>query len=140
MFVRFKYDCYHVFSGVHRGSRRGRDAPGIIRTMVSLAWGSNSMPRVCYVDGRLGPSAGVASMVTTSEGSVLRAVMRSMIHAETEALGKLEFHVEGELPVLGRLCCKTYFVPRRNDDAIRCKGFSARWRAHTREKTMCYVE
>lgn len=47
----------------------------------------------------VGPSVSAVSMVATSEGSVLQAVIR----AETQAFGKLEFDVEGELPGFARL-------------------------------------
>ncbi|KAK3164956.1 hypothetical protein QOZ80_1AG0027030 [Eleusine coracana subsp. coracana] len=77
---------------------------------VILAWGN--LPRFC-VDGRSGPSASVASVVATSQGSVLRAEMRNMIHAKTQALGKAEFD-----PGLGRLRCKTYLFQGEQVDAL----------------------
>ncbi|KAK3141832.1 hypothetical protein QOZ80_4BG0338860 [Eleusine coracana subsp. coracana] len=101
--------------------RRGPCAGGVDEMLrvsyhgVILAWGN--LPRFC-VDGRSGPSASVASVVATSQGSVLRAEMRSMIHAETQALGKAEFDVEGELPGLGRLRCKTYLFQGEQMDTL----------------------
>ncbi|CAO2178946.1 unnamed protein product [Urochloa humidicola] len=75
---------------------------------VILAWGK--VPRFC-IDGRSpqGPDAGMATtLLAMAEGSVLREEMRNLIRAEICALGKAEFDVEGSLPGLGHLRCKTY--------------------------------
>ncbi|CAO2165785.1 unnamed protein product [Urochloa humidicola] len=75
---------------------------------VILAWGA--VPRFTIDVKRLGPRAdGVATVVATAEGSVLRREMRDMIRAEQRAFGWTEFDVDGELPGLGgHLRCKTY--------------------------------
>ncbi|CAO2191285.1 unnamed protein product [Urochloa humidicola] len=75
---------------------------------VILAWGA--VPRFTIDVKRLGPSAdGVATVVATAEGSVLRREMRDMIRAELRAFGWAEFDVDGELPGMGgHLHCKTY--------------------------------
>ncbi|CAL4955366.1 unnamed protein product [Urochloa decumbens] len=75
---------------------------------VILAWGK--VPRFC-IDGRSsqGPGASVATtLLATAKGSVLREEMRNLIRAEICALGRAEFDVEGSLPGLGHLRCKTY--------------------------------
>ncbi|CAO1948133.1 unnamed protein product [Urochloa humidicola] len=74
---------------------------------IILAWGR--VPRFC-IDGRnpQGPGASVATLLATAEGSVLREELRNMIRAETRVLGRAEFDVEGSLPGLGHLHCKTY--------------------------------
>ncbi|KAL6651029.1 hypothetical protein ACP70R_009954 [Stipagrostis hirtigluma subsp. patula] len=78
---------------------------------VILAWGG--VPEFCVDGERMhGPNATAASVVATAEGSVLREELRNMIHAETQALRSAEFDVQGELPGLGHLRCKTYLLSR----------------------------
>ncbi|CAL4974965.1 unnamed protein product [Urochloa decumbens] len=74
---------------------------------IILAWGR--VPRFC-IDGRgpQGAGASVATLVATADGSVLREELRNMIRAEARLLGRAEFDVEGSLPGLGHLRCKTY--------------------------------
>jgi hypothetical protein len=75
---------------------------------IVLAWGR--VPRFC-VDGRSlrrRRSASVASVVATAQGFVMLEELRKMIRAETNAFGSVEFDVDGSLPGLGRLRCKTY--------------------------------
>ncbi|KAI4988802.1 hypothetical protein ZWY2020_036119 [Hordeum vulgare] len=104
-------------------SRRGPCAGGgdaMLRVSyrgVILAWGG--VPRFC-VDGRClqGASAGVATVVATAEGLVLRQELRNRICAETCALGRAEFDVEGSVPGLGHLRCKTYLFQGDPTEAL----------------------
>lgn len=88
---------------------------------IILAWGS--VPRFC-VDGRRSlrqrrrPSATVASVVATAEGFVLLEELRNMIRAEANAFGNVEFDVDGSLPGLGRLHCKTYWFQGEPTEAL----------------------
>jgi hypothetical protein len=85
---------------------------------VILAWGS--VPRFTIDGKRQGRSAaGVATVRAKAEGSVVRDVMRDIIRAEQEALGRAEFDVDGELPGLGgRLRCKTYLLEDESTMAL----------------------
>ncbi|XBI82413.1 hypothetical protein VPH35_091102 [Triticum aestivum] len=91
-------------------SRRGPCAGGgeaMLRVSYRgkiLAWGG--VPRFC-VDGRClqGPSASVATVVATAEGL-------------TYALGRAEFDVEGSVPGLGHLRCKTYLFQGDPTEAL----------------------
>ncbi|XP_045084955.1 uncharacterized protein [Aegilops tauschii subsp. strangulata] len=104
-------------------SRRGPCAGGgdaMLRVSYRgkiLAWGG--VPRFC-VDGRClqGPSASVATVVATAEGLVLQQELRNKICAETYALGRAEFDVEGSVPGLGHLRCKTYLFQGDQTDAL----------------------
>ncbi|CAL4962306.1 unnamed protein product [Urochloa decumbens] len=84
---------------------------------VILAWGM--VPRFC-IDGRSpqGPEASVATLLATAEGSVLREEMRNLIRAEICALGRAEFDVEGNLPGLGHLRCKTYLFQGEHTEPL----------------------
>lgn len=106
-----------------RESRRGPCAGGgdamlrvSYRGMI-LAWGG--VPRFC-VDGRClqGPSGSVATVVATAEGLVLQQELRNKICAETYALGRAEFDVEGSIPGLGHLRCKTYLFQGDPTEAL----------------------
>jgi hypothetical protein len=59
---------------------------------IVLAWGR--VPRFC--------------VVATAQGFVMLEELRKMIRAETNAFGSVEFDVDGSLPGLDRLRCKTY--------------------------------
>ncbi|KAF8759452.1 hypothetical protein HU200_010500 [Digitaria exilis] len=84
---------------------------------VILAWGA--MPEFTIDVRVLGRSAeGVATVVATSEGSLVRQEMKNMIIAEQQAFGSAEFDVEGELPGLGgHLHCKTYLFQGNETEA-----------------------
>ena len=78
------------------------------------------MPRFC-VDGRSlqrRRSASVASVVATAQGFVMLEEPRKMIRAETNAFGSVEFDVDGSLPGLGRLHCKTYLFQGEPTEAL----------------------
>ncbi|KAG0538741.1 hypothetical protein BDA96_03G262600 [Sorghum bicolor] len=85
---------------------------------VVLAWGR--VPRFC-VDGsslRRRRSASVASVVATAQGFVMLEEMRQMIRAEINAFGSVVFDVDGSLPGLGRLRCKTFLFQGEPTEAL----------------------
>jgi hypothetical protein len=88
---------------------------------IILAWAS--VPRFC-IDGKSpqGPKRPSAvTLVATAEGFVMREELRNMIRAETRALGRAEFDVEGSLPGFGHLRCKTYWSGEPTEPLPPCR-------------------